>query len=242
MILQNINGENKIFIDDSIINNDNIRCINSGNIIFSKNANITFTNEKIYISNITEIDFDKEHDSLFFIDEFGYRVEKIISENEIISINLDSEDNVKLIVDIDIMELPKFLFQDNYDEKYPKFEVNLSDCTYSMKIYTDDSTYIDIPTFQSHCNIHVTLDYITQLVYYLQEWRPEFLKYLCNDNELALMIKKDDEKINCGIVSYKLGEDGLYLTGGELENYRVEWNTFFKLIMDGKWEVSFKDE
>ena len=53
------------------------------------------------------------------------------------------------------------------------------------------------------------------------------------------MIKKDDEKINCGIVSYKLGEDGLYLTGGELENYRVEWNTFFKLIMDGKWEVSF---
>ena len=242
MILQNNKGENKIFIDDSLINNS-IRCFDYGHIIFSKIANISFTNENIYISNINEINFDDERNSLLMIDEYGYRLEKIIDDDEIISIGLDSEDNVKFVVNIYTMKLPKFLFQDNYDDKYPKFEVNLSDCTYSIKIYINDSEYIDMPMFQSHNNIHSTLDYISQLVFYLTEGRPEFFYKLCIGSHLDLIIHNEEHEVVGGEnLTYKLGEDGIYLTGGELENYRVEWNTFFKLIMDGKWEAYVYNE
>lgn len=248
MILQNNNGENKIFIDENLngVGSAVIRGIpeEPGTVeilLDQEEMTVYLDQEGIIIHDVNKIIYDEGLDYLSFILKSGYvSCMKKVKENEIVSVS-KSGDEEKLIVTT--INLPMFLFEDNYDEKYPKFEVNLSDCVYNMKIYINDSEYIAIPDFQSHYNIHSTLDYITQLLYYLEEWRPKFIHYLCSDNHMALMItNKENEKINCGIMEYKLGEEGLFLTGGELENYLVKWQEFFKLIMDGKWEVSFKDE
>lgn len=241
MILQNSSEDNKIFIDDYFTDNESLIIEKDDNgvaTIFKKNTesfNISF-NREVISYDIIKLIYDPSSDTLTYMNNEsiygGGR--KIIKDNEIISIEIDEMDGDTIL--ITSMELPKFLSQDNYDEKYPKFEVNLSDCTYGMKIYMNDSEYIQIPDFQSHNNIHSTLDYIAQLVFYLTEGRPGFFEKLCNSNSIEILIKDK----GCEKFAYVLGEEGIFLTGGELEDYPVYWQNFFKLVMDGKWEVDFE--
>lgn len=241
MILQNNSGENKIFIDENLNSIDTtvIKGIpeEPGTVeilLDEEEITVFLEKEQITIHSISKVMYDSNFDSLLFIMKSGdTSCVKWLKDIEIVSLS-KSGDEQQLIVST--MELPKFLTQDNYDEKYPKFEVNLSDCTYGMKIYINDSEYIAIPDFQSYNNIHSTLDYITQLIFYLTEGRPGFFEKLCNGNSIEILIKDK----GCEKFAYVLGEEGIFLTGGELENYPVYWQNFFKLVIDGKWEVDFE--
>lgn len=241
MILQNTRGENKIFIDESV-NGNNLQSIKevpeeTGTLEILLDIHgipLFFEEEKIEIYNLDRILYESNHDFIMFISKSGDTLcMKWLKDNEIVSLSKSGDENRLVFT---TMELPKFLSQDNYDEKYPKFEVNLSDCTYGMKIYINDSEYIAIPDFQSHNNIHSTLDYISQLIFYLTEGRPGFFEKLCNSNSIEILIKDK----GCETFSYVLGEEGIFLTGGELKDYPVYWQNFFKLVMDGKWEVEFE--
>lgn len=241
MILQNCNGENKVFIDENLngIDSKVIQGIpeEPGNVeILLDREEITLflEHEQITVHSISRIIYDSNFDSLLFILKNGdTSCVKWLKDTEIISLS-KSGDEQQLIVST--MNIPKFLSQENYDEKYPKFEVNLSDCTYGMKIYMNDSEFIEIPDFQSHNNIHSTIDYIAQIIFYLSEGRPDFIDKLCSSENIEIEIKDK----GCETFTYVLGEEGIFLTGGELENYLVEWQKFFKLVMDGKWEVDFE--
>ena len=245
MILQNNSGENKVFIDENLNENNPevIRSVpdemGSIEILLDKDdITIHLVREDMIIIDIKKIIYDTYTDYITFISKTDYAVvTKWLNEDEIVSLSKDDGDSIS----VSVIKIPKFLMQENCDDKYPKFEVNLSDCIYSMKIYVNESEFIEIPDFQCDVTIHGTLDYISQLAFYLTEGRPGFFENLCNKNEFDLLIYNEERKaIGGGNLEYKLGEDGLYLTGGELENYHVEWNTFFKLIMDGKWEVDFE--
>ena len=245
MVLQNISNENKIFIDDNITN-----CQKNSNSIYSivssesnKYIPVEFVNEDIYLSYITQIRYDTKVDNLYFWFNSNLIMTKKICENEIVSLYLNDEN----ILILTTMKLPKFLFEDDQYEQYPKFEVNLSDCIYSMKIYLNEYEYIEIPDFQSSYHITDTLKYISDLVFFLKLGNPAFLNHLCNDTKMELSIYDKERKcIGCEIVEFKLGEQGLYLTStsdeGELESQLVPYHTFFKLVMDKTWEVDFIKE
>lgn len=244
MILQN-----KVFIDDSIINSKKFSIDDRDDYteIFIENTNkvkVLFTEEKISIDIGNIIYYSKIRNTITFYDGYDklfYIGEKVIHEDEIISIELQNEDFEEIVINITTMKIPAFLLQDNTDNKYPKFEINISDCVYNMKIYTDDSTYLGIPNFQSHADIRSTLEYISDLVFYLTLGRPDFIEKLCNHEKIDLLVyDKDHTKaVSGGQMDYKLGEEGLYLSGGDLQDYLVEWQKFFKLVMDQTWEVDF---
>ena len=253
MIFYNKDGENKIFIDESIqefitIHQDQDEsrsmkiCVKESNIIF------TFCEEKMTLANIEEIFYDADEVRLWFYTrgvEHMYTAEKLIGEDEIISFTLGDVNESYRYININIMKLPMFLFEDDKYEQYPKFEVNLSDCIYSIKIYLSQSEYIEIPYFQSSYHIIDTLKYISDLVTFLKLENPAFLNQLCNNDKMQISIyDKDNTCIGCEVVSYKFGENGLYLTSieGELEKELVPYNVFFKLVMDLSWEVDFIDE
>lgn len=248
MILQNKDGIDKIFINDNLKDHieiydidDKCKCIKFNSDRFIE---LVYSEDEISLLYIEQIYFKIEENKLYFYnDEQICTCEDSIDDNEIVSLSLGEKGDRYQIIEFSTMKLPKFVFEKDFNKKYPKFEVNISDCIYNMRIYINGGgEYIDIPDFQSHYSIHSTLDYITQLIYYLDEWRPKFIECLCNNDNMSLMITSEQNKINCGILQYKLGEEGLYLTGGELEDYLVKWQEFFKLIMDGKWEVNFEDE
>lgn len=248
MILTDCDGNSTIFIDESLeefitVTRDDdvpqskyIYMKDNENIIY----NILFSDQKMTLANIKEIFYDAEDNRLWFYDhKIDCIADKILNDDEIISLSFCEEQESFKVINITTMKLPEFLD----DETYPKIEFNISDCIYSMRIYNNDHEYLDIPKFQSHDNINSTLEYISRLVYYLTEWRPKFINFICNNEEMSLIITdKNNHRLNYGIIKYKLGEEGLYITGGELENYLVVWQKFFKLVMDGTWEVGFADE
>lgn len=246
MIIQK-NGENKIFIDDNLneiinIEYDDICYDISLNINkYEKRFQLILFNENIIMDYIELIRFNAKNDKIYFYNDSEYCIcQKNIEDDEIISLSLDNENNRFKVINLNITKIPAFFFEDNFDDKYPKFEINISDCVYNMKIYLNDSEYIDIPKFQSHYTIYSTLEYITNLIHYLKESRPEFIELLCNNKSMTLNIKnKEGVKLNQGSLDYKIGQEGIYLTGGELEDYLVDWQKLFKLVMDGTWEVQF---
>ena len=254
MILQNTSNENKIFIDESLeefitIHKDEDEprskriCMRGDNKIYQ----ILFCEENLTIACVDEIFYDADKDRLWFYarDIEAYHIaDRLIKDDELVSLSLGIEEGTYQYININIVKLPKFLFEDDRYEQYPKFEVNLSDCIYSMKIYLNEYEYMEIPDFQSFYNITDTLKYINDLVFFLKLGNHEFLNHLCNDTELELSIYDKDHKcIGCEVIKYKLGEQGLYLTStsdeGELENQLVPYHTFFKLVMDKTWEVDF---
>ena len=233
MIIQNQNGENKIFIEDNLGN---------FNIIKDKHYNMYFLTAKDH--DYFTVTFKTENIELNRISSMSIIYDKIctstdctkyIKDDEIVSIeNIDDE------IVINTIKLPKFLQYDT-DDKYPKFEINMSDCIYSMKIYIDESTYIEIPDYESHPNILGTIQHISDVIFYLTEGRPTFINDLCNHKYFDLTIYKDSKAIWGAETYYKMGEDGLYLTAGELDNYLVPWQRFFRLVIDRTWEVDFNE-
>ena len=154
MILQNNSGENKVFIDENLNGNNSevIRSVpdemGSIEILLDKDdIAIHLVREDMIIIDIKKIVYDTYTDYLTFISKTDYAVvTKWLNEDEIVSLSKSDGDSVS----VSVIKIPKFLTQDNYDEKYPKFEVNLSDCTHSMKIYVNDSEFIEIPEAEQY--------------------------------------------------------------------------------------------
>lgn len=241
MILQNIYEENKVFIDDEaigVIMSDDT----TERIIKLTSQEVYFKEENIYtFASRIKYNKEKDHLTLFYNDDI---LVKKINEDELISISLDSDMTV-----IHLFKLPKFMSEIGLDDNYPKFEVNLSDCVYSMRIYLNEYEYIDIPQYQSDNNIHSTLDYICKLVYFLSNSQ-NLLNGITNGKRIMINIYNWDKDFDnkqlkgYGEYEFRLAQDGIVLLDEEFENgaYLVEWQKFFKLIMDTTWDVEFDSE
>lgn len=260
MVLQNLNDENKIFIDEDVKEFITIRrdedeprsktiYIKEDNKIY----NILFCEENMSLGDINEIFYDAKEDRLWFYSAIDYRyytADRLIKEDEIISLSLGVQNDCYQYINLNIVKLPKFLSEDDKFEHYPKFEINLSDCIYNIKIYLSQTEFIEFPYFQSSYHIMETLEYIKNLVAFINLEDPAFIYRLCNNAKMQLSIYDKSNMhitpkcVGCEVVEYKLGEDGLYLnsTEGELENQMVPYNVFFKLVMDKTWEVDFIDD
>lgn len=243
MILQNKNGDNKVFIDDSLLG---IFEINEDEniVLFSidDNTNISI-NENIFLYDIRKIIYEPESDSIsIFIGDSIYGGSTIqIKENQLVSLSYEKETLYITTVDI-----PMFMLQDDIDDKYPKFEINISECIYSMKIYLNESEYVEVPYYQSHNDIITTLNHINDVVYFLKEDQPLFMKVLCNNKkaEINVFDKEDKTKcIGCNIYEYKISTHGVVLFDESFKNgmYLVEWQKLFRLLIDKIWEMEFTD-
>ena len=235
-ILQNNGGENKVFIEDNMNDKYIIKHEDQFCYISDRHCNIftTFIGDEVSIDNVSEIIYNPELDTLSFdLSPDGF-VTKYIKSDEILCITAN-EDN---IVEILISKLPMYLWENGFNDVYPKFEFNISDCVYTTKIFINESECIEIPMTQTHITMHGTLDYISNLVYYSTLGRPGFINELCNHKIMQIIIPKDNTKAS-GVMTYELGEDGICITGGEIKNQIVPWHNFFKLVMDGTWEVDF---
>jgi hypothetical protein len=107
MILQNKDGKNKVFIDNSITNNENIRVSDNEIIIINngKFTNIYFSDELIHLSYISKIEFDINNNLLNIRDSFGmYMATKEISDDKIVSISLHSESMNNMVIQINTIE------------------------------------------------------------------------------------------------------------------------------------------
>lgn len=244
MILQNIYEENKIFIDDEVL--AGLDGVYSDGVI--KNINLEYQTvyfkEEEMLTSASRIDYDIEEDHIILYSNDEEFLEKAIAEDELLSLSIYNDMTV-----ITSVKLPKFLSEKGLDDEYPKFEINISDCVYSMKIYLNEYEYIDIPHYQSHNNVHSTLDHISKLTYFLSNSKP-LLNNIVNNNCIEITIYNTDVDFDTkqfkghGVYDYKLAENGIALFGDEFENgvYIVEWQKFFKLIMDTTWEVNFINE
>jgi hypothetical protein len=234
-ILQNNGGENKVFIEDNM-NNEYVEQFYH---ISRKDKDIftVFIGDDISVDMVDEIIYDMECDTLNFNLSTGGFATKCIKSDEILCITTKDEN----IVEILISKLPMYLQENGFTDTYPKFEFNISDCMYITKIYINESEYIEIPMTQTHITMLGTLDHISNLVYYLTLGRPGFINELCNRKIMQIIIPKDDTKAS-GVMTYELGEDGICITGGEIKEELVPWHNFFKLVMDGTWEVDFIDD
>ena len=243
-IVQNINEENILFINDEIFKTFNTEEFN--NIITIKNNNdekftVLFKEEDIICTGITSVLYCKDTDSIILKTD-NDAINKKLSSNEIMSIELSDNDLL-----ITTFKLPMFMFEKGSDDEYPKFDINISDCTYSMKIYISNEDYIDIPYYQSHNNINSTIDYINSLIFYLTESDKELINDLSKYDAIRIYIYDKDDKIiakGSEAYEYKLGQDGIVLFGESFDDgyYLVEWHKFFKLLIDNLWSVEFIDK
>lgn len=248
MILKNKNGDNKIFIDDSLIGIFVINKEHENTTSFSLKDDNTFNssiNENIFLYDIKNIIYELESDSIsIFIDNSiygGSTIQIQIKENQLVSLSYEKETLYITTVDI-----PMFMLQDDTDDTYPKFEINISECIYSMKIYLNESEYIEVPYYQSHNDIITTLNHINDVVYFLKEDQPLFMKVLCNSEktEINVFDKEDKTKcIGCNVYEYKISTHGIVLFDESFENgmYLVEWQKLFRLLIDKIWEMEFTD-
>ena len=244
MILQNKNGDNKVFIDDSLLGIFEINEDNENVVLFSidDNTNISI-NENIFLYDIRKIIYEPESDSIsIFIGDSIYGCSTIqIKENQLVSLSYEKE-----TLYISTVDIPMFMLQDDTDDIYPKFEINISECIYSMKIYLNESEYVEVPYYQSHNDIITTLNHINDVVYFLKEDQPLFMKVLCNSEkaEINVFDKEDKTKcIGCNDYEYKISTHGVVLFDESFENgmYLVEWQKLFRLLIDKIWEMEFID-
>lgn len=239
MILQNKDNENIIFIE-----NDNDFIIKLGDEF----DDITFDYSPVFKINnsvhfeINEIQYNKEDNKLILL--YGQMPKTVISleENEIVSIEKEKERNV---VNISIFKIPLFLLNLKDEDDFPKFDIHISECQYSMKIYITESEYIDIPVYMSHYNIIDTLKYIEELVEFLTKKDEYFIAQLCGHEMMALSIITNGE-VKSDLLEYRLTDNGVVLLSEAFDNgfEVINWHEFFKLVIDKKWIVNFisKDE
>lgn len=251
MIWKSNNGEenNKIFIGDTVINDEDIAIDIENKTIEIKNTiSVGFIQQNIYIQNVSMILYNSDLDIIALVNPNNQVIlTKELKDRELASIDLNiiqREDNsVVKCLSIDICELPMFLFEkiDEENDIYPKYEINISDCIYSMKIFMDESTYIDIPYFQSHYNINDILRYISELIFYFTEKNKNFIPELINGNKIEIIPNDNNETY---IHEYKISDEGICLLGDGFENgiYLIKWQIFFKLVLDKTWEVKFINE
>ena len=115
MILQNINDENKIFIDDSLDNILQIINPEENNYFLIKNNEkinkcfiILFSKENIRITSIDYMIYSPEVDILYFYDNDQLHMcDKLINDDEMLSLSLEIENNEFVTINITTMKLSK---------------------------------------------------------------------------------------------------------------------------------------
>ena len=245
IMLKDKNGDNKIFIDNSLLGIFMITTENE-NAIFSLMDDSTFNisvNENIFLYDIKKIIYESCSNSIsIFIDDSIYGGSTIqLKENQLVSLVYEKE-----TLNITTVDIPLFMLQDDTDDVYPKFEINISENIYNMKIYLNEEEYIDVPYYQSHNNIITTLNHINDVVYYLKEEQPLFMNVLCNSEKAEISVFDKDNKtkcIGCNVYEYKISTHGIVLFDESFEDgmYLVEWQKLFRLLIDRIWVMEFTD-
>ena len=244
-IVQDMNENNVVFIENSICKNNffKVSYREDGTDIIKKDEScftVKLVNENISVNSVYQIFYNKNANKIvLFTKGYEMSIIKDILVNEIVDIDYDHEEPC---INIEVCELPRFLSENNFTNTYPKFEVKVSDCVYSMKIFTSDTEYIDIPQYQSHLTMNSTLNHISDVVFYMTEGNPTFIDQLSNCSQMFITVVAEDNSTKGNTYKYKLSENGICLFGKEFDNgfYVVEWQKFFKLIIDRTWIVEFE--
>ena len=247
MILLNKEEENKVFIDDDVVEkfytHEEItkmfpELADEENAFHGKSVFSVLFKEEEILTSASDIYYDKEEDHIILVSDGSEILEKAIKDDELISISLYNDDTIVITT----FKLPVYMTKSIDDGIYPKFDINISDCVYNMKIYLDESEYIDIPFYQSHSDILSTLDHINDVIYCLTEDKPKFIYDLCNKEKIELSIYDKDKKcLGCNVCEYKIGQDGIVLFNECFDDglFHVEWQILFRLVIDKTWEIDF---
>lgn len=239
-------GNNKIFIEDSFINYEGVYIVSDNvfkdNYISLRPMDIIFSDINVSIKNINTIEFDinkllltvkNTYDTSLSEDKCTF--EFYIKEDEMLNLSIKDESII-----VESCTLPKFYEESNLDDKYPKVEVNISDCIYNMRIYINETEYIDIPWYQSHKNINDTICHILDVINYITKENTNFMNDLINHDKFILSVQNGSIMFQNGY-EYKLSKNGIVLFDNDFENgiCSVEYQKFFRLIIDKKWVVEF---
>lgn len=236
MVLQDENMNNKIFIDDDIFTKHIKFILTEFEYGYKITCNsdyfqVDFENVNNLIINATSFEYNNQTNFITINGQHDVMCIKTIKDEEILHITSTNDTLV-----IESCDIPVFIENEN-DGIYPKFEISLSDCFYKVKIFINESEYIDIPYYRSHDDIVKTLEYLNSLVEYFTDIEPNFIYELCNNDTMNLIISIND-MYDTAILKYCINEQGIILIESDNTNF-VEWHKFFKLIIDKKWEVTF---
>lgn len=246
MILENLNGDAKVFIhDESVILADdevkfsvysNTDCsefyiIKSNDLYFT----INLDESSDIITGVSRVKYLTTEDLLYIYIADKLSVIKKIKNDQTISII-----NNNGTLNFETCKLPMYTMEQEFDGVYPKFDIQISDCVYSMKIYINEMLYIEAPYYQSYDNIKDTLEYISNMVNYFTKEDNTFMDKLAHCNA-AIFTINGEEKIQF-TSDYKLSNYGIVINIPDVEDYVVEWHKLFKLVMDKKWEIIFIEE
>ena len=237
MIVQNKENENVIFIEDT---NDFIVKSEDNDTIIKFDFNPVLKINNTVHFEINEIKYIKENNKIVLL--YGEMPKTVIGleDDEIVSISKDEKE--ENIVNISIFKIPSFLLNltEENSFKFPKFDIHISECQYSMKIYMNESEYLDIPVYMSHYTLLGTLKYIEELVQFLTETDEYFIAQLCGHDLMAITIMTNGEP-KTDLLEYKLTDSGIALLSEAFENgfEVIEWHTFFKVVIDKKWIINF---
>ena len=254
MVFNNSRGENKLFIGDELASNNEFiismrKINNSGIIIFERKDgelfNMALFKENILIPEIRSLLYNQNDDMLIATIDENYDnsvFAKQIDRLELCGINL-SQDSLVIATD----KIPMFKFEKD-NNTYPKFDMNISNCLYELKIYINSDSYLLVPYVQTHNDIISTLDHIKRLTFFLSQTNPEFIIDLINNTAFRSLCKlttvEDGEMVQKEEIitaKYIIHEEGIYLITKD-EQQIVNLNTFFTLVMDGTWDIEFIDE
>ena len=209
----------QIFIEATVAQNEDI-IITSGKresdneefVVIKKKDETTFIIQFLEGSNEVSVVADE---FLFMIN--SNVIYANLNESSIFGRNIDK--NVLLhIIDfknntfvVNCLSAPVFSDEFGLTDKYPKFDINISDCMYNMKIYLSKERFLSIPYFQSHYSLKETLSYISELTTFLSDIRPEFIDLLCTHNAMNITVMTNG--VNTGIfnVKYQMTENNIVI-------------------------------
>lgn len=241
MIISNNDGESKLFIDEAIISNLVFSTTDNENLFNMHGTfDVIFTNTNMIVNRINTITYHKDEDKLTLIKDNEIILLKNIEYNKLINIEIGNDEKTIIIEEA---QIPSFMYEKQFDETYPKVDVKISDCIYSMKIYVNENNdYIDIPDYQSHFKAIDTIHHISDVIEYLTIQNTDLMNNLVNGNTAKISIKSDNGEILENEYQYKLSDVGIALFGEEFENgvYIIEWQKLFRLLIDEKWTIEIK--
>ena len=236
MEIQNLNVETKIIIQDDFINNK-IGISNDDNICYFYFPNIKDIKiDEYIIHNICRILFKKDTNEIIFYDDKNndLLINRKIDFSEIFAFDFDEFCNLN----IETEKIPLFISVG--ETEFPNFEIHTSGNMYSIDIYINEYTHMTINWYQSHDNLKDTLQYLSDLTEYLSS-EPELLPNIFKHSTMEIVIGSSIEYEQRGIHDYELCDDGIKIIVPDGEPIVVDWHKFFKLVMDGTWDVKFID-
>lgn len=242
MEVKNINGEYIAVLDDNLFEGDNkfIQYINNNIICIKKEDDYTFSinMDDDIIVGVSTVKIDTQTNNTYIYTNDKLAIIKKIQPNTSIILSNNNGDMIG-----EICELPKFYNENNFDEIYPKFDISISDCIFSMRIYYSAVEYIDIPESQIYINIFSTIKYIEDIIHYCRNVNSTFIEDLCKYNAATFIVKDKESKEDAVTFSseYKLTPNGILINFYDQKDFLLEFHYLFKLLIDGTWDIIFID-